>query len=526
MGPAAGGGEERALRRRLLVAWPLTVAAVVLSMGWPHQGWARATVAVLVTPVEFWAGYPYLRGAVQRAWRRGTSMDTLVALGTLAAFGYSTYELLTSGAHVHDAGGRVDVRGHLHYDMAALIISFLLLGRWIEFRARRRASAAIGGILAPGAGRGPAGGGGRRGDGGARCPSRQPARGRVVRVRPGDRIPADGRVLHGASAVDKSMLSGEPVPIDKRPGDAVTGGTLARDGALLVELTAVGSETALARIGRLVEEAQAHKAPVQRLADRVAGVFVPVIIGLSLVTAIAWLLLRGDPAQATLAATAVLIVACPCALGLATPVALMVGTGRAAANGILIRSGEVLERCSRIDTVVFDKTGTLTSGRMRVQEVIALDGDSNGLLRLAAAVERASEHPVGISLVQAARERGLDVPFALDFAAWAGLGVRARVDGREVMVASPAVRAVGPRPSSRCPGRPRPGSIRRDGRGWWWPPAGVCSGRWPSATRSVPRPWTRLAEVRELGVEVAMLTGDAASTPPRWRSGWASTTGC
>ncbi|MEA2670231.1 MAG: copper-transporting P-type ATPase, partial [Chloroflexota bacterium] len=325
--PEGGGREEARLRLRLLVAWPLTVAAIVLSSGWPHEPWARALVASLVTPVQFWAGYPFLRGAVERARRRGTSMDTLVALGTLTAFAYSSYELLTGGVHVHDPGGGVAMRGHLHYDMAALIISFLLLGRWIEARARRRASAAIGGILdlAPGdALLVPPGGG--PGDE-RRVPVATLRRGDVVRVRPGDRIPADGRVLSGACAVDQSMLTGEPVPVDRRAGDAVTGGTLARDGTLLVELTAVGADTALARIGRLVEEAQAHTAPAQRLADRVAGVFVPVIIGLGLLTGAVWLLVRGDPAQAVLAATAVVIVACPCALGLATPVALMVGTG-------------------------------------------------------------------------------------------------------------------------------------------------------------------------------------------------------
>jgi cation-transporting ATPase V len=501
---------EHGLRRRLLVAWPLTVAAVVLSMGWPHQGWARATVAVLVTPVEFWAGWPFLRGAVERAWRRGTSMDTLVALGTLAAFGYSTYELLTSGAHVHDGGGRMDVRGHLHYDMAAVIISFLLLGRWIESRARRRAAAAIGGILSlvPGEALLVVGGGEAVEE--RRVPVATLRAGDVVRVRPGDRIPADGRVLQGASAVDESMLSGEPVPVDKRAGDAVTGGTLAHDGSLLVRLTAVGADTALARISRLVEEAQAHKAPVQRLADRVAGVFVPVIIGLSVLTAAAWLLLRGDPAQATLAATAVLIVACPCALGLATPVALMVGTGRAAAHGILIRSGEVLERCSRIDTVVFDKTGTLTSGRMRVHEVIALDGDASGMLRLAAAVERASEHPVGAAVVEAARDRGLSVPFALDFSASSGLGARARVDGQEVMVGRPELLR---RSGIDLPVAVHAVLARLDAQGW----TGVvvaAGGRVLGAVAvgdAVRAEATAgLAEVRELGVEVAMLPGDAA----------------
>ncbi|HEY2706044.1 MAG TPA: heavy metal translocating P-type ATPase [Candidatus Dormibacteraeota bacterium] len=509
--PEADHRGEDGLRRRLLVAWPLTVAAVVLSMGWPHQGWARATVAVLVTPVEFWAGLPFLRGAVERARRGGTSMDTLVALGTLTAFGYSTYELLTAGGgHVHRVGGHLGLGGHLHYDMAALIISFLLLGRWIESRARRRATAAIGGILSltPGEALLVVGGGAEVEE--RRVPVGTLRAGDVVRVRPGDRIPADGRVLEGASAVDESMLTGEPVPVDKRAGDAVTGGTLAEHGALLVQLTAVGADTALAGIARLVEEAQAHRAPVQRLADRVAGVFVPVIIGLSLLTATAWLVLRHDPAQATLAATAVMIVACPCALGLATPVALMVGTGRAAACGILIRSGEVLERCGRIDTVVFDKTGTLTTGRMSVHEVIAVDGDSAGLLRLAAAVERASEHPVGAALVQAARDRRLDVPFALDFAACAGLGVRARVEGREVMV-------------GRCQlftqsGIDLPAAVhvalaRVDSEGWTGVVVaadGRVLGVIAVGDTLRPEAAAALAELRELGIEVGMLTGDAA----------------
>jgi copper-transporting P-type ATPase V len=508
--PEGGGREEARLRLRLLVAWPLTVAATVLSVGWPHEPWARALVAALVTPVQFWAGYPFLRGAVERARRRGTSMDTLVALGTLTAFAYSSYELLTAGVHVHDPGGGVDMRGHLHYDMAALIISFLLLGRWIEARARRRASAAIRGILdlAPGdALLVPAGGVAEQE---RRVPVATLRPGDVVRVRPGDRIPADGQVLSGACAVDESMLTGEPIPVDKRPGDAVTGGTLACDGALLVELTAVGADTALARIGRLVEEAQAHKAPAQRLADRVAGVFVPVIIGLSLLTAAAWLVVRGDPAQAVLAATAVLIVACPCALGLATPVALMVGTGRAAANGILIRSGEVLERCGRIDMVIFDKTGTLTTGRMRVHEVIAVDGDGAALLRLAAAVERASEHPVGAALVQAARERELAVPFALDFSARAGLGVSARVEGREVLVGRPELVS---QSGIDLPAAVHVALARFDAEGWTG--VVVAAGGRVLGVAAVgdtlrPEAAAALAEVRELGIEVAMLTGDAA----------------
>ena len=500
--------QARALRRRLLVAWPLTIAAVVLSLGWPHQGWARGTVAVLVTPVELWAGWPFLRGAVQRARRRGTSMDTLVALGTLAAFSYSTFELLTSGAHVHDAPGRLDVRGHLHYDMAALIVSFLLLGRWIEARGRHRASAAIRGLLGltPGEAR-------LVGDNGVerRVPVGELRAGDVVRVRPGDRVPADGTVLSGACTVDESMLSGEPIPVDKTAGDTVTGGTTVHGGALLVRLTAVGTSTALARICRLVEEAQVRKAPVQRVADRVAGVFVPAVVGLSALTAVAWLLLRGDPAQAALSAIAVLIVACPCALGLATPVALMVGAGRAAARGILIRSGEVLERSGRIDTVILDKTGTLTSARMRVHEVVivAADTGEEEVLGLAASVESASEHPVGAALVEAAQERGIAAAAAADFVAVAGLGAQASVGGRLVRVGRARLLEEAGIPLDRT-ARDAIAHVEATGR---TAVAVASDGRLIGVVAvgdSVrPEAAESIAALRDLGLEVGMLSGDA-----------------
>jgi copper-transporting P-type ATPase V len=510
--PAVAAPDEedaiaRGLRHRLLVAWPLTVAAAVLSMGWPHQVWARCTVAVLVTPVQFWAGLPFLRGAVDRARRGGTSMDTLVALGSLAAFGYSTVELLTAGGHVHDAPGRVDVRGHLHYDMAALIISFLLLGRWIEARGRRRASAAIRGLLdlAPGEAR-------LVGDDGVerRVPLGSLRAGDLVRVRPGDRVPADGLVLQGSCTVDESMLTGEHLPVDRAAGDSVTGGTTVHGGALLVRLTAVGADTALARICRLVEEAQAHRAPVQRLADRVAGVFVPAVVGLGALTAAAWLVLRGDPVQAALSAIAVLVVACPCALGLATPVALMVGTGRAAAQGILIRSGEVLERSGRVDTVLLDKTGTLTSARMTVHEVVPLDAGEEELLRLAAAVESGSEHPVGAAVVAAARRRGLDVPAATGFAALAGLGARAVVDGRVVEVGRPRL----VEPSRVTLAGAAGDAVARVEDGGRTAVVVVADRRVLGvlAVGDTLRPEAAecVAALRDLGLEVGMLTGDAA----------------
>jgi copper-transporting P-type ATPase V len=416
--------EQRAWLRRILVAWPLGLVVLVLSLGYMDEPWARWAALALATPVQFWAGWPFLTGAAHRARSLTANMDTLIAVGTLAAYLFSAWQVIF---------GASDAEHYL--DTSALIIAFLLLGRYLEARATGRASSAIRALLELGAKQAR-----RIGSDGSEelVPVAEIAVGDALRVRPGEKIPVDGRVIDGASAVDESMLTGESVPVDKQSGDQVAGATLNTNGVLTIEATAVGSDTALAQIVRLVEAAQATKAPVQRLADRVSGIFVPVVLLIAAATFAVWALPVGDPTGGLIAAVAVLIIACPCALGLATPTAIMVGTGRGASMGVLIKGGEVLERSKRIDTVVFDKTGTLTTGHMALTDVVALDGqDETELLEMVAAVEDGSEHPVGRAIVDGARARGIDPASAgpvSGFAAVAGHGAHSSVDGTTVHV--------------------------------------------------------------------------------------------
>ena len=413
--PAAGrGDEERAWWWRVVVAWPLAFMVLVLSVGFMSVPWARWAALLLTIPVQFWAGWPFLDGAVRRAKARSVNMDTLIAVGTLSAFWFSAWQLVFGG---DDAD--------LYFDSAALIVAFLLLGRLFEARAKGRASRAIKVLLGLTAKEARVvGADGVEGS----VPVDEVAVGDVVRVRPGEKIPVDGVVREGSSAVDESMLTGESVPVDKRPGDRVAGATVNAMGVMTIEATAVGADTALAQIVRLVEQAQGSKAPVQRLADRISAVFVPIVIGLAIVTFSVWAV-GGDASKGFVSAIAVLIIACPCALGLATPTAILVGTGKGASMGVLIKGGDVFERSKRIDTIVFDKTGTLTVGRMELTDVVAVDADEGELLRRAAAVEAGSEHPVAQSIVAGAQSRHFEIPAFADFEAVAGLGARARIDG-------------------------------------------------------------------------------------------------
>jgi copper-transporting P-type ATPase V len=505
-----GKAIERLWLRRLAVVWPLALAVVALSMLWPHEPRARWLAAGLTVPIQFWAGLPFLRGAWERAKFRAANMDTLVALGTLAAFSYSTFELLTGTGHAGATQSRFS--GHLHYDMAALIIAFLVLGRWLESRARGRASQAMRSLLELGARQA------RLVDPSETTTERMVAIeqivvGQLVRVRPGEKIPVDGVVVEGASAIDESMLTGESLPIEKLPGDAVTGGTVSRNGVLLVKATAVGADTALARIVRLVEEAQSSKAPVQRLADRIAGVFVPVVLVLAAATFAGWFLLAHDPEKGLLSAVAVIIVACPCALGLATPIAIVVGTGRGAALGVLIKGGEVLERSKRIDTVVFDKTGTLTRGEMALTEVLAGPGtDEEELMLLAASAEAGSEHPVGRAIVDAAGSRALRVLPAADFAAVVGYGVRAQIRKVDVLVGR---RGLLKQSGIEITQDLEEAAVRLEQQGrtvvlaaWGGRAMGVL------AVSDTVRPEAAgaLARLVAMGIEVSMITGDNRAT--------------
>jgi Cu+-exporting ATPase len=403
-----------ALAVRLAVSAALTLPLVLLAMIPPLQfdGWEWVALA-LATPVVLWGGWPFHRGAVARARRGGAGMDTLISLGTLTAYGWSVAAAASGGAD-------------LYFEVASVITTLVLLGRYLEARAKRRAGAAIRALLELGAKEARVLHDGRE----TLVPLERVRAGDVFVVRPGEKIATDGVVLEGASAVDESMLTGESVPVEVEPGAEVAAATLNTYGRLVVRATKVGEETALAQIARLVAQAQAGKAPVQRLADRVSGVFVPVVLVIALATLAGWIVVTADASEAIEAAVAVLIIACPCALGLATPTALMVGTGRGAQLGILIKGPEVLEETRRVSTIVLDKTGTVTEGRMRFVE----NGFPPEALRLAGAVEDASEHPIARAVADAARARFGALPPVDDFRNLPGRGVVGVVEGRRVEI--------------------------------------------------------------------------------------------
>lgn len=407
---------EDALRPRLIVSAVLAVPVIAVSMVMPWQfpGWQWWALA-LATPIVFWGGYPFHRTALERARHRTSSMDTLVSLGTLSAYLWSALVVLQGHAHAH-----------VYFEVAAAVTVFLLAGRYAEAKAKRSAGAALRALLALGAKEATVVRDGVE----IRIPVGELAVGDVIVVRPGELVATDGVVIDGTSALDASAMTGESVPVDVGPGDPVLGGTVNTYGRLRVRAVTVGSDTQLARMSRMVADAQSGKASVQRLADRVSAVFVPVVLGIAVVTLAGWLLTGHSVTAAFTAAVAVLIIACPCALGLATPTAILVGTGRGAQLGVLIKSPQVLETVSGIDTVVLDKTGTVTTGRMSVAAVRAEPGeDEDEVLARAAAVEAASEHPVGAAIVAAALARGLPIAEVRDFANAPGTGVRGIVGG-------------------------------------------------------------------------------------------------
>jgi copper-transporting P-type ATPase V len=422
-GEEAEQAEARAMRswlRRVVIATPPTLVVLWLAMFSGELGeepWARWAQFALATPVQFYVGWPFLAEMVRRARRLTANMDTLIGIGTLAAYGYSVVALFTGE--------------FLYFEVAAAIVALLALGRYFEARAKSRAGHALRALLELGAKQARVVREGNE----LLVDIAEVQVGDLLRVRPGEKVPTDGEVVDGASSVDESMLTGESVPIDKQPGDRVAGATVNASGVLTVRATAVGADTALSQIVRLVQEAQRGKAPVQRLADRISAVFVPVVIVIALATFAWWALIVGDPLMGLTTAVAVLIIACPCALGLATPIAIMVGTGRGAELGVLIKRIETLERTRHITTVVFDKTGTLTQGRMALTDVATAEGvDADQLLRRAGAVEADSEHPIGQAIATAAREQAGALPAVTAFEALAGEGVRAEVDGATVWV--------------------------------------------------------------------------------------------
>ncbi|MDX3383478.1 heavy metal translocating P-type ATPase [Streptomyces niveiscabiei] len=437
--PEGDDPELGALRQRLLVSGVLAVPVILLSMipslQFDNWQWLSLTLAA---PVVVWGGWPFHKAAWTNLRHGSSTMDTLVSVGTAAAFGWSLWALFFGDAgmpgmrHGFDLTvSREGASSALYLEVAAGVTAFLLLGRYLEARAKRRSGAALRALMELGAKDVAVLRDGRE----IRVPIGDLKAGDRFVVRPGEKVATDGVVVEGASAVDASMLTGESVPVDVGPGDTVTGATVNAGGRLVVEATRVGADTQLARMARLVEDAQNGKAQVQRLADRIAAVFVPAVLLIAAATFGGWLGATGDTVAAFTAAVAVLIIACPCALGLATPTALLVGTGRGAQLGILIKGPEVLESTRRVDTVVLDKTGTVTTGRMTLQDVYAGEGtDERQVLRLAGALEHASEHPIAQAIASGAAERVGELPEVSGFENVPGRGVRGRVDGLEVAV--------------------------------------------------------------------------------------------
>jgi Cu+-exporting ATPase len=403
-----------------LLSLPLVLQMVAMALGsdWMLPAWLQLALA---TPVQFWLGARFYR-AGWAALRAGTgNMDLLVALGTSAGWGLSVWQMLRHGSH-----------GHLYFEASAVVITLVLLGKWLEGRAKRQTTAAIRALnaLRPEVAR-------VRRDGIDKdVPIAQLRLGDTLVVRPGERVPADGEVLAGSSHLDESMLTGESLPVARQAGDRVTGSSVNGEGLLLVRVTALGAESTLARIVRLVESAQARKAPIQRLVDKVSAVFVPIVLGLALLTLLGWGLSTGGWEEAILNAVAVLVIACPCALGLATPAAIMAGTGVAARHGILVKDAEALELAHRLDVVAFDKTGTLTEGKPRLVQLESAGPGREELLRAAAALQAGSEHPLARAVLAAAQEEGIGLQAAEGVHAVAGRGIAGRVGGRELRLGS------------------------------------------------------------------------------------------
>ncbi len=488
------------MSRRLWVGVALAVPVFVLHMlHLPGLGWLEW---LLATPVVFWCGLPFFRRAAASVVNRSPNMFTLIALGVGAAYAYSVAALLAPQT----------LGEGLFFETAAVIIVLVLVGQVLELKARSRTGAAIRRLLglAPKTARLVLPDG-REQD----VPLELVQVGDVVRVRPGERVPVDGVVTEGRSSVDESMLTGEPIPVEKAPGAKVTGGTVNGTGALLVRAERVGADTVLAQIVRLVGEAQRSRAPVQRLVDKVSRVFVPAVLLISVVTFALWLTFDPSPERLTHAlmrAVAVLIIACPCALGLATPMAVMVGTGRGAESGVLIRNAEALELLYKADTLVVDKTGTLTEGKPRLTEVVPADGFTDGeLLRLAAALERGSEHPLAAALVRGAEERGLALPKAEDFESLTGKGVVGTLEGHPVVLGTAALLAEHGIAADSL--RARADALRSDGQTVLLAAvgdrlAGLLSVADP-VRASTPE---AIRLLHEDGLHIVMLTGDSRTT--------------
>ncbi len=507
--------ERAALRRDLLVAVAFTLPLLVVSMGpmllpafgrllrgvAPEPVWSWVEL-VLATPVLLWAGRRFLVRGWTEIRHLNPGMDSLVMLGSWAAYGFSLLALTVP--HLFPPG-----TARLYFEASAVIVTLILLGRYLEAVAKGRTSEAIRRLV----GLQPKTARVVRADGEVEIPADAVVPGDLIAVRPGERISVDGTLTDGQSHVDESMISGEPVPVHKGPGDEVVGGTVNQTGAFRYRATRVGSDTVLAQIIRLVEEAQAGKPPIQRVADRIAAVFVPVVIAVALVTFVVWLWVGPQPALsfAFVAAVSVLLIACPCAMGLATPTAIMVATGRGAAFGVLFRRGAALETLARVDRIVLDKTGTLTEGRPALTDLVAFGVDESEALALAAAVEHHSEHPIAAAVVEAAAKRGLELAEAKDVEALPGFGIGARVGSRQVAVGARrfmdrlaiAVDAAAEVADRLAADRKTPIYVASEGR-----LVAVLAVADPVKTGSREA----VNRFHELGLTVAMLTGDGRRT--------------
>lgn len=501
------GGDAGSMWRRFVVSAVLTTPLVLLHFipplinligGHAVAAWASLVIA---TPVQFWGGWPFLKSAWLKARHFQSNMDTLVAIGSLAAYGFSAWATFVGRHH------------SVYFETAAVIITLILLGKYFEARALTRTSSAVRKLIEQGAKEATLLRDGEE----VRVPVAQVVPGDVFVVRPGEKVPVDGVIRNGASSVDESMLTGESTPVEKAPGDDVFGSTINSDGRLIVEATRVGSESALAQIVKLVKEAQGSKAPIQRLADRVAEIFVPFVITIAAGTFLGWLVTGHSLEASLIPAIAVLIIACPCAMGLATPTAIMAGTGRGAEIGVLIRGGEVLERSGRLQAVVLDKTGTVTRGKMTVTDVVPdtwNDQPTNEttLLRRAASIESASEHPIGRAITEHARDRRLDLSHADGFRASSGFGVTGEVEGLRVAAGKPSF--LGESGFMSCTELDeKAAALASEGKtvvavGWDRRIRGVI------ALADQPRAGAADAvrQLRSSGVEVILLTGDNRET--------------
>ncbi|MGB8991378.1 MAG: heavy metal translocating P-type ATPase [Desulfobaccales bacterium] len=509
--PRSPEAEVREFRRRFLLAlvlslpvWLLMIPPIAARVGLSHRVMTYVLL-IFATPVMFYSGASFFAGAASAARHRATSMDTLVALGTSAAYFYSAW--VTFFPETVAAAGHAPA---VYYDTAVMIITFILLGRWLEARTRGRASEALRRLfaLAPPTARV------RRGDQEAEVPLADVAVGDLVVVRPGEKIPVDGVVAEGTSSVDEAMLTGESLPVPKEPGAEVWGATLNQRGFLVFKATRVGRDMVLSQIIRLVEEAQTGKAPIERLVDRVAGIFVPVVMILATLTFLAWYFWGPPPAfsRAIIGMVAVLIIACPCAMGLATPTAVMVGSGRGAELGILMRGGEPLERAYRLTTVVFDKTGTLTRGAPQVTDVHTwAHWSAERVLAYAAALEEKSEHPLAEAITHAAAAQKLELPRVDDFQAVPGLGVEATIDGQTVLIGNLALL------SQRGVAAPKlaehQNRLSREGKtAVFLAVAGTPVGVIAAADTLKPHAAQTVAALKDMGLKILLLSGDNRMT--------------